>query len=178
MNTEKTAPILPPFYEDLMKANDFVYTVCDFELKDLKPNVESSEYAASTFSLNGKLIHYRNAKITPTKIGQFVTIWKRNQAGITVPFDVNDDFDFIIITTRSEDKFGQFVFPKQILADKGILTQNSKDGKRGIRVYPPWDQVNNKQAKNTQTWQLKYFFNIEENNPESIALLKQLFKDL
>ena len=160
-----------------MKANDFIYTVCDFELKDLKPNVESEEYGACTFSLDEKLIHYRNAKITPTKTGQFVTIWKRNQAGITAPFDRNDDFDFIMITTRSEDKLGQFVFPKQVLVDKGILTQHGKEGKRGIRVYPAWDFVSNKKAKKTQTWQSKYFIKIEVNNPESAVLLKKLFKE-
>jgi len=37
------------------------------------------------------------------------------------------------------------------LADKSIISKNGKLGKRGIRVYPPWDMVTNKQAEKTQT---------------------------
>jgi hypothetical protein len=48
-------------------------------------------------------------------------------------------------------------FLKSVLADKGIITKNGKEGKRGIRVYPPWDIATNKQAEKTQSWQTKYF---------------------
>ena len=63
-----------------------------------------------------------------------MTIWKRNKDGITEPFDTSDDFDFVIITARNDNNFGQFIFPKSILADKGIITRKGKEGKRGIRV--------------------------------------------
>jgi hypothetical protein len=42
------------------------------------------------------------------------------------------------------------------LADKGIITKNGKEGKRGIRVYPPWDIATNKQAEKTQRWQMLF----------------------
>ncbi|HLO52782.1 MAG TPA: MepB family protein [Saprospiraceae bacterium] len=140
----------------------------------MKQNIESKEYGACTFELNGKKIEQRISKITPTKTGQFVTIWKRNKEGITEPFDISDDFDFIIITSKSGDNFGQFIFPKSVLADKGIITRNGKIGKRGIRVYPPWDFATNKQALKTQSWQTKYFLTIKNDSSNDFDLAKKL----
>ena len=53
-------------------------------------------------------------------------------------------------------------FPKKILYEQGILSDKNNEGKRGFRVYPPWDEITtNNQAKDTQTWQLKYFLEIK-----------------
>lgn len=106
------------------------------------------------FELDGQKIIGRISKITPTKTGQFVTIWKRNKKGTTEPFDIQDDFEFIIIISKSGESIGQFIFPKSVLAEKGIISQDKKNGKRGIRMYPPWDTVTNKQAAKTQTGRL------------------------
>ena len=120
-------------------------------------NEEGTEYESCCFELAGKKVQHRLSKITPTKSGQFVTIWKRNAMGETSPFDVLDVLDFVIITSKAGEKIGQFIFPKSVLAEKGILSQNGKGGKRGIRVYPAWDITDNKQAEKTQSWQTKYF---------------------
>lgn len=159
---------------DLKTIEKLIYNRCHFEISNLKISPESKDYSACTFDLNGKIIQYRVAKITPTKIGQFVTIWKRNQNGITEPFDVSDDIDFIIITTKSGDNLGQFIFPKIVLVEKGILSQNGKSGKRGIRVYPSWDIPNNKQALKTQNWQLNYFLTIKTDDLTDLNLAKKL----
>jgi hypothetical protein len=45
---------------------------------------ESLEYAACSFKLNSMSVKFRVAKITPTKIGQFVTLWKRVSKGGSV----------------------------------------------------------------------------------------------
>ncbi len=160
---------------DLKIIQELVYNPCGFSLTNFKQSSESLEYAACSFILNGKIIQYRNSKITPTKTGQFVSIWKRNNNGITEPFHILDDFDFIVITSRNDDNLGQFIFPKSVLADNGIITQNDKEGKRGIRVYPPWDIATNKQAAKTQSWQTKYFLTIENNNSNNLNLAKELF---
>ncbi len=149
---------------DLQIIKKLVYDKLNFEIKNLEIHSEGVEYGACRFEINGLKIEHRVSKITPTKTGQFVTIWKRNKQGITAPFDISDDIDFIIITAKSGDNIGQFVFPKAVLAEKGIISQNGKDGKRGIRVYPPWDKATNKQAEKTQNWQIKYFF-----TPENLA---------
>ena len=153
---------------------ELVYDKCGFDFTNLKQNLESKEYEACSFELDGKTVQYRCSKITPTKIGQFVTIWKRNKDGITEPFDILDDLDFIIITSKSGNNFGQFIFPKSVLADKGIITRNNKEGKRGIRVYPPWDIAINKQAEKTQLWQTKYFLTIKKDNSTDLDLIKKL----
>ena len=178
MTTENTLTLLNSIHSDLKAVKELVYDKCGFDLKNLKQNIESKEYGACTFELNGKKIEQRISKITPTKTGQFVTIWKRNKEGITEPFDISDDFDFIIITSKSGDNFGQFIFPKSVLADKGIITRNGKIGKRGIRVYPPWVIVTNKQAVKTQSWQTKYFLTIKNHNSTDLNLTKKLFNQL
>lgn len=167
---------LKSVHSDLQIAKELVYDKCNFDLTNLKLNAESAEYAACTFELNKHKIQYRVAKITPTKSGLFVTIWKRNNNGITSPFDISDELDFIIVSARSGSNFGQFIFPKQLLADKGIITQNDKSGKRGIRVYPPWDKVESKQAQKTQNWQTDYFLTITTDNTILLDFANQLFK--
>lgn len=160
-------------YAELKVVKELIYDKCGFKLTSLKLNSESVEYGACSFKLDGQNIEHRVSKITPSKTGQFVTIWKRNINGLTEPFDILDDIDFIVITARSEGNIGQFIFPKSLLVDKGIISQNGKDGKRGIRVYPSWDTATNRQAEKTQSWQTKYFVTIKNDN--SIDLTIKLF---
>jgi len=174
MTTESTLTT-NSIHNDLRLAKELVYDKCGLNLKNFKLSAESIEYGACSFELNGKKIQYRVSKITPTKTGQFVTIWKRNKDGITVPFDISDDIDFIIISARSDGNFGQFIFPISVLADKGIITMNGKEGKRGIRVYPPWDVATNKQAEKTQSWQIKYFLTINPESSTDLDRMKRLF---
>lgn len=90
---------------------------------------------------NNRLIYkdyiQKEAKITPIKIGQFVSIWKRNKDGLTKPYDKEDDINGILIGTSNDTFSGFFVFPKNVLLEKNILSIKGKGGKRGIRVYPP-----------------------------------------
>lgn len=164
--------LLHTLHSDLVIAKELVYDVCGLEFKNVQLHSESTEYAACSFDLNGNKIEHRCSKITPTKIGQFVTIWKRNNEGITTPFDVSDGIDFIIITTRSGDHFGQFVFPIAVLVEKDIVSRNGKGGKRGICVYPSWDMPTSKQAMASQEWQSKFFLPIKDTS--STDLLTQL----
>lgn len=161
-------------YTGLKVAKELVYDKCGFGVTNLKMNSESVEYGACSFELNGHRVEYRISKITPTKTGQFVTIWKRNKNGTTQPFDILDNIDFIVITSKSGNNFGQFIFPKSVLADKRIISKNGKTGKRGIRVYPPWDITTNRQAEKTQSWQTKYFVRIKSENATDLDLIKKL----
>lgn len=163
-----------PLTSELLAIKELVYDNCNFEFSNLIIDSESAEYQASSVKLNSFEIIHRFSKITPTKIGQFVTIWKRNNEGITAPFDVSDNFDFIIITSKSDKNLGQFVFPKAVLLEKGIISNNNTSGKRGIRVYPPWDIPTSKQAEKTQLWQTKYFYSINKDAFD-IELVKKLF---
>lgn len=159
---------------NLHELKKLIYNKGGFQLSNWNQHTESSEYCASSFLLNHKKIEYRVSKITPTKTGQFVTIWKRNKNGITEPYDATDDFDFIIITARKDDNMGQFIFPKNVLVDKGIITYKDKVGKRGIRVYPPWDKTTSNQAVKTQKWQTNYFLTIKNDGSSDSYILKKL----
>lgn len=175
MKTEKPSKTPNDIQGDLKIVKMLVFDQCRFAFTNFKKNIENDEYEASSFYLNGKSILYRVSKITPTKNGQFVAIWKRNNEGTTEPFDFNDDIDFMIISSTSGDNFGLFIFPKSVLADYGIITKNGKEGKRGMRVYPPWDIAANKQAIKTQNWQTKHFFSIKNDEPANIELIKSYF---
>ncbi|WP_350287219.1 MepB family protein [uncultured Croceitalea sp.] len=140
-----------------------VYDKCSLDISEFETESESKEYNACRFELNGRNILSRNAKITPRKVGQFVTFWKRNGNGAIEPFDDSDRIDFYTVNVRTEKKFGQFVFPKSVLIKKGIISTKKKEGKRGFRVYPKWDVVKSKQAERTQKWQLDYFYEINDS---------------
>ena len=154
-----------PLFDELIFAKHFYYSPSGFELRNFKLNSESKEYHACSFFLNEYKIQYRLSKITPKKAGQFVTVWKRDSNGVTVPYGFEDDFDFIIITSKSENNFGQFIFPKSVLANMGVITKNGKLGKRGFRIYPSWDVAKTASAKKNQIWQLKYFILYAQDKP-------------
>jgi hypothetical protein len=162
------------FYPLLLTASELVYHPLGYQINNLRIDSEGQEYSACTFELSGLEIKYRHSKITPTKTGQFVTIWKRNEVGITAPFDDRDNFDLVVITAKNGNDFGQFFFPKAVLAKHKIITKDGVAGKRGIRVYPPWDIVTNKQAEKTQQWQIVYFLPISTHQDIDLTLAKKL----
>lgn len=92
----------------------------------LQKEDESEEYSAYRFVLNGQKICYREAKITPTKTGQFVTLWKRNQTGIIAPFDYSDPIDFVIVNVRKDLNWGHFIFPKKCCWKKEFFNRNQR----------------------------------------------------
>ena len=145
---------------ELDKAQAVLYQPIGLKIEGLSKEPESQDYLASTFRLNKKLVRFRVAKTTPTKTGQFVTIWKRIGKGPIMPFDIADDVDLFIINVKSGERLGQFIFPKEVLCAKDIVSKNSKGGKRAMRVYAPWANADNAQAKKTQAWQKEYFFEV------------------
>lgn len=156
--------MLKRVHPDLLLAEELVYKPSGLVLQNLKVEDESAEYGASEFILSNHSIKFRVGKITPTKVGQFVTFWKRIGKGPILPYELNDSFDFLVVSVRAENQFGQFVFPKAVLAEKGIVSCNGKEGKRAMRIYPPWDKTDSSQAKKTQNWQLQYFIKFSKDS--------------
>lgn len=140
----------------------------EMKISDLKKDEECEEYGGFNFQILQHKIKFRKAKITPKKNGQFVTLWRRNTAGKTEPFTAGEDFDFCLIATVEKNAFGFFFFPKNILAEKHILTHHHKEGKRGFRVYADWDIPQSKQAESTKNWQTKYFINLSSGEEQNI----------
>ncbi|MEU6821640.1 MepB family protein [Streptomyces atriruber] len=147
---------------DLLAAKALVYDPCGFVWSQPVPEAEGADYAAQTFTLDGLRIRFREARTTPTKVGQFVTVWKRSAAGPIQPFDGTDPVDLFVISSRDQGNFGQFVFPVDVLRAHGVVSTNGSGGKRAFRVYPPWVTTTNRQADKAQSWQVEFFLPLYE----------------
>lgn len=157
----------------LLITQKILFDTYGLKLSDFHEDSDSKEYAACSFKLNEQHIVFRVSKITPKKIGQFVTVWKRNKQDVTQPFTKSDTIDYLIVFAQNEKNKGFFVFPKSVLLSKNIIA-DSKEGKRGMRVYPPWDKAVNKQAEKTQQWQVDYFLTIKNDQLADLGLAKKL----
>ena len=165
-------------HPDLLAAQALAYAPCGYSFAQLQPEAESADYAACTLLLGGLRCCFRVAKITPTKVGQFVTLWKRVGRGPIQPFDLSDPVDVFVVSARSGPHLGQFVFPIAALVAHGVVASGdatgSRAGKRALRVYPPWDTTTSRQAQRTQTWQLQYFVDMRERRAVDLARVKTL----
>jgi hypothetical protein len=138
------------------------------------PEDESADYDACWFRLGTQMIRFRTAKVTPKKVGQFVTLWKRSPEGPIAPFDDSDPVDYFVVATLTSEGFGQFVFPKAALARWGVLSRSGVGGKRGFRVYPSWDRPVVRQAITTQAWQLPFFVETTGEAPVDLGRMALL----
>lgn len=122
------------------------------------PEAESADYGACRADLHGKRLVLRVAKTTPTKTGQFVTVWKRPHPDIA-PLDEADPVDAVIIAVADGDgaRHGFFIFPRSALIERGVMSRAGQGGKRALRVYPPWCAPESTLAQRTQRWQAQWF---------------------
>ena len=151
-----------------------IYNRIGYSIQDIAVDLESKKYWGMTFLFDKKRICFRKANITAKKQGQFVAVWKRAFDGQTRPYNNYDGIDILIIHVETEGQIGQFIFTKNICNKYKVFSIETEQGKRGLRVYPPWDIVDNKQAKNTQVWQNNYFISFDEKKEivrEKIKLL-------
>lgn len=161
---------------DLLAAKALVYDPCGFACSDPVPEAESAAYAAHAFTVDGRSVRFRVAKTTPTKVGQFVTVWKRSAGGPIAPFDAADPVDLFVINTRDRDRLGQFVFPIEVLRERGVVSMNGSGGKRAFRVYPPGVDTTSRQAANSQAWQLDHFLHLPRDGPIDTARARILYR--
>ena len=152
-----------------------VYSPCGLIVSNYVQDREAKEYEACTFQLNALYVVARKAKITPKKIGQFVSLWKRDSNGETTPYEESDKVDLFVINVQEESNKGQFIFPKAVLLEKGIVSHSQKEGKRGFRVYPPWSGPTNKTALSTQKWQFEYFLKLGHQSKTDLHKAKSLY---
>lgn len=139
-----------------------IYAKVNWPISELEYELESREYEACRFTIKNVHILSRTAKITPKKTGQFVTVWKRIGKGPIEPFHETDNIDYYLINIREADQMGQFIFPKAVLIQKGIISSKNSMGKRAFRVYPPWSPAQNKLAEKSKEWQKDYFLYLND----------------
>lgn len=157
------------FFSALGHIDDVLYKPNLLIVQSVQEEKQNAKYGAGIFQLSSKTIRFRVAKKTPTKIGQFVAFWEKDEMNQNRPFLSADAPDLLVITTFENDHaFGQFIFPKDTLIQQNILRSGSSKGRMAIRVYPVWDYPTSQQAQQTQAWQLPYFVDMREMNPTSI----------
>ncbi len=162
--------------QEISEIEKLIFEINGFTITNLAIDKECSEYFGYNFQLGNQHIKFRKAKLTPKKIGQFVTLWKRNLNGQTAPYGMDDDFDFHIIMAKNTHQSGFFVFPKEILARMGILTTHHREGKRGFRVYPKWDFPLSSQGVRTKKWQEEYFIDLNDED-KTMKKLQRILPD-
>jgi len=143
--------------ESLTLVNQVLKYNTDVAINNLVIEDQNSEYEGITFQIDKFTYRSRLAKITPKKKGYFVVFWKKDMDNKNIPFEYSESPDKLIITIIDGQHQGQFIFPKEILRDKGILSYDNKLGKMALRVYPSWVDNLNPNARKTQLWQLPYF---------------------
>ena len=164
------------FNKTLAYVNELLYEPNNLTIKNIQEETQNSDYGAGIFQLNSKSVRFRVAKITPTKIGQFVSFWEKDEANKNQAFSYDNATDLLVINTFNENgDLGQFVFPKEILLQQNILRTSNTKGKMAIRVYPSWDTPTSKQAIATQEWQLPYFCYMSDINSLPIHELLKLY---
>ena len=157
--------------------DEVFYEPNQLTVKEIQEEIQNSEYGSAVFQLNCTSVRFRVAKITPTKIGQFVAFWEKDATNKNQAFSVENAPDLLVINTFSHDQqsLGQFVFPKEVLVKHNILKTATTKGKMAMRVYPSWDAPTSKQAIATQKWQLPYFVVVDPHNYENAQTLLRLY---
>ncbi|WP_141539972.1 MepB family protein [Bacillus cereus] len=163
------------FNDTIRDLNNIVYKPNNLMITNLKEEKQNAEYAGCLFHLNNKTIRFRKSKVTPNKIGQFVSFWEKDENMRNRAFPYEAAPDLLVITCIADNKLGQFIFPKEILLKEKILRTQSQTGKMAMRIYPVWDTTVSNQAKRSQTWQLHYFVDLSDINNLPIDKLLNLY---
>ncbi len=154
---------------------NLIYHPNHFTIQNVQEERQNSEYGAGIFLLNTKSIRFRVANRPPKKVGQFVALWEKDDTNKNQPFTYDNSPDFVVINTFTEGHFGQFIFPKKVLAARSILKSDHSNGKMAFRVYPSWDTPASKQAIATQKWQLPYFIDLSDAPAETSKRVLEMY---
>ncbi|EJS54991.1 hypothetical protein ICG_03253 [Bacillus cereus BAG1X1-3] len=157
------------------KLDKMIYKPNNLFITNQKEEKQKSEYAGGIFQLNNRSIRFRVSKITPNKIGQFVSFWEKDASMRNQAFSYDSAPNLLVITCIADNKLGQFIFPKEILLKEKILKTQNQKGKMAMRVYPIWDKPVSNQAKKSQRWQLQYFVDLSDSKNAAIHKLLNLY---
>lgn len=122
-----------------------------------EPEEERGDYESGVVRLGSAVWRLRTARVTPTKPGAFVAVWRRDDQGETRPFRCDESTAGLLVFVQDRTRFGVFRFTSAHLADLGVTQSPAHPGKRGFRVYPAWCTGINPQAERTQRAQASAF---------------------
>ena len=144
-------------HDALRDLQALVWNPAGLACADVQAERESADYCAHSLTIAGRRSVFRSAKTTPTKAGQFLTLWQRSADGPIRPFDTNDGVALFLVQAGFGAGLGLFVFPASAMVRHGVVSVDGTGGKRAMRVYPPDVEVGSAQARRTQKWQGDYF---------------------
>ena len=125
---------------------------------------QNSDYESGIVRIGTEQWRIRTARITPTKPGAFVAVWKRSERGTTRPFTADESISGLLVFVAEQERFGVFQFTTVHLLSLGYVSSDLHPGKRGFRVYPAWCTDLNSQASRTQRAQEPAFFELSPRN--------------
>lgn len=96
-------------------------------ITNLKEEKQNAEYAGCLFHLNNKTIRFRKSKVTPNKIGQFVSFWEKDENMRNRAFSYEAAPDLLVITCIADNKLGNLFFLKRFFLKKNI--ENTKSNR-------------------------------------------------
>ena len=139
---------------------------------NLQEENQNKEYEGLTFNIAQHTFRSRLAKKTPKKKGYFVVFWEKDKDNKNQPYAFDEMSEKLIVSIIDGQLIGQFVFPKLLLLEKGILKSENDKGKMAMRVYPSWERELNPSARKTQKWQAAYFIDLSNgiDNQQAAAL--------
>ncbi|MGL5853270.1 MAG: MepB family protein [Phycicoccus sp.] len=119
---------------------------------------EQGGYESGLATIGGERWRVRTARVTPTKPGAFVAVWRRAGDGGTEPFPADDATHGLLVFVEDGIlRRGVFRFTAAHLRELGIVRSESHPGKRGFRLYPDWCSGLSRQAASTQAVQAPAF---------------------
>ncbi|MDQ0635946.1 hypothetical protein QFZ40_003855 [Arthrobacter pascens] len=118
---------------------------------------QNSDYESGVALIGNEQWRIRTARITPTKQGAFVAVWKRDEGGSTRPFTADESMSGLLVFVEEHERFGVFQFSPAHLISLGYVSSELHPGKRGFRLYPAWSTNLNAQALRTQRAQADAF---------------------
>lgn len=121
---------------------------------------QNSDYESGVAHIGKEQWRIRTARITPTKPGAFVAVWKRDEGGSTRPFTADESLSGLLVFVAEQERFGVFQFTTAHLTTLGYARSELHPGKRGFRLYAPWCSDLNPQASRTQRAQAAAFFEL------------------
>ena len=125
---------------------------------------QNSDYESGIVRIGTEQWRIRTARITPTKPGAFVAVWKRSENGMTRPFTADESMSGLLVFVAEKARFGVFKFTTADLVTLGYVSSDRYPGKRGFRVYPAWCTDLNSQASRTQRAQAAAFSELPPRN--------------
>jgi hypothetical protein len=86
------------FYTALNDVNKMIYEPNGLIVKSVQEEQQNSKYGAGSFRLASKTVRFRVANITPTKVGQFVACWEKDENNKNQPYSYEEAPDLLVIT--------------------------------------------------------------------------------